>query len=527
MYCYMTMDLQGGDDGIKTTVAVAEKTRSLLTLMSKMLPGCALLPLRKMPREVVWTKAAQVPNQQFSEIQKKVAFTVDLESLLKRIPRNKSKQLSGVVAIGALKELTDKAMIPLRIDLADQHGILLEKKQLQVEHSKKNISFPMLPPQTDLVYVGAEIERTLNTVLEEHHKRVTSRGDSRGSFDIPYKHAKILVNVCFPENTFQKFKKGEKPTYDSDNKRQVHMEYPAALEGAILAILKPWKRELRKTLGRKTYPLVIPPKDMNKSKLKNFLFLCNTHIASLECLSAVELGGCLEMDKKISCKLSGGARGLSISVRDLLMEYKTNEGAWVFQMIAPSDIGTHEATFANTSEREALASNVAKHLATWVMMRLYMHHGVEIDDCAGFLNYTFEKTSATIAQKFGDFDDNGMIRLQEGALTQDQMDDDIAAEMAAETWIDMNVLNMAGPEVARGDRTNGILFDHDESKSLGSMDTKGLEEHLHGEVSEEFSQRNGGIAGLRDRNSEKPGTTDDSAETGGSSSPGQQEGEDE
>lgn len=107
------------------------------------------------------------------------------------------------------------------------------------------------------------------------------------------------------------------------------------------------------------------------------------------------------------------------------------------------------------------------------------------------------------------------------------MDDDIAAEMAAETWIDMNVLNMAGPEVARGDRTNGILFDHDESKSLGSMDTKGLEEHLQGEVSEEFAQRNGGIAGLRDRTSEKPRTTDDSAETEGSSSPGQQEGEDE
>merc|ERR1712194_153367 len=109
MYCYMTMDLQGGDDGIKTTMAVAEKTRSLLTLTSKMLPGCALLPLSKMSKEVVWTKAAQVPNQQFSEIQKKVAFTVDLESLLKRIPRNKSKQLSGVVVLGALNALTDKA----------------------------------------------------------------------------------------------------------------------------------------------------------------------------------------------------------------------------------------------------------------------------------------------------------------------------------------------------------------------------------------------------------------------------------
>merc|ERR1712194_348443 len=106
------------------------------------------------------------------------------------------------------------------------------------------------------------------------------------------------------------------------------------------------------------------------------------------------------------------------------------------------------------------------------------------------------------------------------------MDDDIAAEMAAETWIDMNVLNSAGLKVARGDRTNGILYDHDETKSLGSMDTKGLEDHLHGEVSEEFAQRNGVIAGLRDRNSEKPGATYDSAETGGSSSPGQQEGED-
>ena len=100
----------------------------------------------------------------------------------------------------------------------------------------------------------------------------------------------------------------------------------------------------------------------------------------LECLAAVEPSGCLKMDKKIPCKLSGGVRGPSILVRDLLMVYKTNNGLWVFQMITPSDIGTHEATFANTSEREALASNIAKHLATWVMMRLYMYHGVEIDD---------------------------------------------------------------------------------------------------------------------------------------------------
>ena len=107
------------------------------------------------------------------------------------------------------------------------------------------------------------------------------------------------------------------------------------------------------------------------------------------------------------------------------------------------------------------------------------------------------------------------------------MDDDIAAEMAAESWIDMSVLNSAGPDVSRGDRTNGILFDHDETKSLGSMDTKGLEDHLHGEVSEEFAQRNGGIAGLRDRILEQTGAAEASAEKGGSSSPSQQEGGDE
>ena len=63
MYCYITMDLQGGDDGIKSTVVAVEKTRSLLTLMSSTLPGCALVPLSKMSKEVVWTKASQVPKQ--------------------------------------------------------------------------------------------------------------------------------------------------------------------------------------------------------------------------------------------------------------------------------------------------------------------------------------------------------------------------------------------------------------------------------------------------------------------------------
>ena len=79
-----------------------------------------------------------------------------------------------------------------------------------------------------------------------------------------------------------------------------------------------------------------------------------------------------------------------------------------------------------------------------------------------------------VVQKFGDFDEAGTIRLQEGALTRNQMDDDIAAK----SWIDVSVLNLADPDVNCGEQTNGILYDHDDTKSLGLLDTKGVEEHV-------------------------------------------------
>ena len=104
------------------------------------------------------------------------------------------------------------------------------------------------------------------------------------------------------------------------------------------------------------------------------------------------------------------------------------------------------------------------------------------------------------------------------------MDDDIAAEMAAKSWIDMSVLNSEGPDVTRGGRINGILYNHDEAKSLGSLDSKGIEDHIHGEVSEDFAQRNGGIAGLRNRNSAQPEEAAASAKNRGSSGPSQQGG---
>ena len=64
-------------------------------------------------------------------------------------------------------------------------------------------------------------------------------------------------------------------------------------------------------------------------------------------------------------------------------------------------------------------------------------------------------------------------------------------------------------------------------KSLGSLDTKGVEEHVQGEVSDDFVKRNGGIAGLRSRNRAPAETTAETDANEGSSSPGQEEGMDE
>ena len=102
-------------------------------------------------------------------------------------------------------------------------------------------------------------------------------------------------------------------------------------------------------------------------------------------------------------KLSEGGSNKVLSVRDLLMEYKTEADCWVFQMVSPSGSCTYEATFANTSERERLAANVALHHVTWVMMRLFDHHEVDSDEITNFLAVTFESKDAVISKTYREF----------------------------------------------------------------------------------------------------------------------------
>ena len=76
-----------------------------------------------------------------------------------------------------------------------------------------------------------------------------------------------------------------------------------------------------------------------------------------------------------------------------------------------------------------MAANVALHPATWVMMRLFVHHGVDPDEIANFLAVTFESKDTAIAKTYGDFNTEGTISLSEGALTNEELDKDLIAEM--------------------------------------------------------------------------------------------------
>ena len=168
------------------------------------------------------------------------------------------------------------------------------------------------------------------------------------------------------------------------------------------------------------------------------------------------------------------------------------------------------------------------------MMRLFDHHGVEPDDIGDFLAATFDTKDALIAKTFGDYNTSGMIRLNDGALTEAEMEDDLLAEMKGETWIDMSVINGKEAEVTRGDRTNGILFDHDDDKTLGSLGTKEVGELGTEGVSDAFASRNAGLSGLRTRRAAMDTATtaanqaaNASNDTPGAPSPDQQGGANE
>ena len=131
-----------------------------------------------------------------------------------------------------------------------------------MEHSISNITFPLLPYNTDEDFVQEEINASLNQALEEEHNK-----NQKGNFTLLYKRVQTLTKVGFPQNTWEKDKQGQRPSYDAQNKNQVHLEYEAWLRPDILKVFKQWKHLIRNELGRNMFPLLGVPKGAKKTKL--------------------------------------------------------------------------------------------------------------------------------------------------------------------------------------------------------------------------------------------------------------------
>ena len=122
----------------------------------------------------------------------------------------------------------------------------------------------------------------------------------------PYEPTTTLITAKFPDNTWVKYKKGEKPSYDADSKLQIHMEYEFKLKGAIGMVLSRWKQLLRVKCGRKTFPMIGAAKKAQKNKMKKYIDLCNIHIAAMEALSGIELKGIKHIDDDYDLVLAEG-----------------------------------------------------------------------------------------------------------------------------------------------------------------------------------------------------------------------------
>ena len=102
-------------------------------------------------------------------------------------------------------------------------GIIVEAKCLQVIHSKKGKLIAMLPTPANLKYVQKKAQEYLIKAVQ---KTINESGESgvKKSIALAFDF-EILMDVRYPPMNFEKFKKGSKLQYNTQNKQMFSMEY--------------------------------------------------------------------------------------------------------------------------------------------------------------------------------------------------------------------------------------------------------------------------------------------------------------
>ena len=87
---------------------------------------------------------------------------------------------------------------------------------------------------------------------------------------IALKDLNVLVNVGYPLMNFVKFKKGSKPNYNAQNTQIYSIEYNMKAAPLILLARSLFKILLRKTLGTKTFMLMVPNENTYTATVRRY-----------------------------------------------------------------------------------------------------------------------------------------------------------------------------------------------------------------------------------------------------------------
>ena len=102
---------------------------------------------------------------------------------------------------------------------------------------------------------------------------------------------------------FRKFKRGSKPNFNVQNKQSYSIEYNVKAEPLILMARTPLKILLHKTLGEKTFTLMVPNENASTATMRRYRQILQTHLAMSECVSYIELIGIEDLDQESEVSL--------------------------------------------------------------------------------------------------------------------------------------------------------------------------------------------------------------------------------
>ena len=217
-------------------VDVLRAAAAAILLEISNIPNLQILPNAK-NRKLKATTPAAIPAK-FWFLSKYMVSSNDLEDFTRPITGNKSRVLNMVVHVG-FDENIDTILPGNTIGMA-HNGLLTERKCLQVTHPKKGLLIAICHNATDLKHMQEHTQCCLNeAIFKTISEDSTISQVKKGIFQ--FGDYKVPVDLNYPPNNFERFRKGTKIKYGAKNKMMFNVEYSMESEENIMKSTEKFK----------------------------------------------------------------------------------------------------------------------------------------------------------------------------------------------------------------------------------------------------------------------------------------------